>query len=446
MENNNERITYLEENLKKSDCDHYEIFLSQVESTSIEVKEQQIDCFTTAQSMAVSLRVLKDSRIGFSYSTDFSPESLCQIISNALISAENSSPDALNGFPDQSVELPVLDVLDSTYNTIAKEAKIERLKQIERDAFSLDKRITKVRKSAYYEQEGRRQLINSHGLNLSHRDTLFTTSIVVVAEEDEDSQVGWDFDFNRFYADLHTDTLGASASNMALSLLGARPVSTFRGPVVLDNSVGYQFLGVLAQSFLAESVQKKKSLLQGKMHKTIFSDKLTISDDGLYPGGMATAPFDGEGALKQSTPLVEEGVLVNFLYDTYCGKKGKTNTTGNSSRGSSKSPPHLGCSNLYIQKGSLDQNDILSQVDKGLFVNEVMGIHTANPISGDFSLGVNGFLIEGGKKTSPVKGMALAGNIVDLFKNITAIGSDLRFYGKIGSPSLMIEAMDISGS
>ena len=164
----------------------------------------------------------------------------------------------MNGFPDQSVELPELDLLDSDYNTIPKESKIERLKQIERDAFSLDKRITKVRKAAYYEHECRRQLINSHGLNLSHRDTLFTTSIVVVAEESDDSQVGWDFDFSRFYADLHTETIGSSASNMALSLLGAHSLPSFRGPVVLDSSVGYQLLGVLAQSFLAESAQKNE--------------------------------------------------------------------------------------------------------------------------------------------------------------------------------------------
>ena len=446
MQNKNEWISYLEKQLKKTDSDHYEIYLSQVDSTSIEVKEQQIDCFTTAQSTAVSLRLLKGSRTGFSYSTEFTPESLNQIISNALTSAVNTSPDEFNGFPHQSMPPLKLDVLDSSYNAIPKEEKIERLKCIERDAFSLDKRITKVRKAAYYEQEADRRLINSHGLDLSHRDTLFTTSIMVVAEESGDSQMGWDFDFSRFYADLKTDTIGVSASNMALSLLGAYSVPSFRGPVILDRSVGYQFLGVLAQSFLAESVQKNKSLLKGKMHKQIFSDKVTIIDDGLYPGGMATAPFDGEGVLKQSTLLVEQGVLTNFLYDTYCARKDATNSTGNSARGSSKSPPHLGYSNLYIQKGTLSPDDIFSQVDKGLFVNEVMGIHTANPISGDFSLGVNGFVINNGKKTSPVKGMALAGNIISLFEDIKAVGSDLRFYGNIGSPTLMIEAMDVSGT
>jgi PmbA protein len=446
MHKNSDSIHYLRDHLAKTDCDHYEIYISQVASTSIEVKDQNIDCFTTAQSTGLSLRVIKDDRIGFSYTTLLSPESFDQIVSNALTSAINSSPDELYGFPEQSLQPVNLDLLDTQFKLLSKDEKIERLKQIERDAFSLDKRITKVRKAAYYEQEVNRKLINSHGLNLLQSDTLFTTSIVVVAEENGDSQTGWDFDFNRFYAGLQTDTLGSSASKKALSLLGAQSAASFRGTVVLDSSVAYQFLGILAQSFLAESVQKKKSILRGKLDKKIFSDKLSIVDDGLYPGGMSTAPFDGEGVAKQRTPLIDGGVFVRFLYDTYCAKKDKTQSTGNSSRGSSKTPPQMGYSNLYITEGNSDQDDILSSVDRGLFVNDVMGIHTANPISGDFSLGITGFLINGGKKGPPVKGMALSGNILTLFENIELVGSDLRFYGKIGSPTIMIAEMDISGT
>jgi PmbA protein len=446
MQNNNQPVHYLQDHLERADCDHYEIYISQCASTAIEVKEQRIDCFTAAKSKALSLRVIKDSCIGFSYSTVFTPESLNRVISNALTSARNSSPDALNGFPDQSIPLQEVDVLDGSFSKQSKDEKVERLMQIERDAFSFDKRITKVRKAAYYEQLVNRELFNSCGLNVSHSDTLFTTSIFVVAEENGDSQVGWEFDFNRFYAGLQTEALGSSASKKALSLLGAQPTSSFRGPVVLDSNVAYQFLGILSQSFLAESAQKRKSLLQGKLHKKIFSDKLSIVDDGLYPGGMSTAPFDGEGVAKQQTSLVDRGVFASFLYDTYCAKKDKTQSTGNSSRGSSKSPPHMGCSNLYIQAGNSNQQEIFSGVDKGLFVNEVMGIHTANPISGDFSLGINGFLINSGEKGPPVKGMALAGNILELFKGIRLVGKDLRFYGKIGSPTIMIGEMDISGS
>ncbi len=446
MNNNSQSINYLRDHLEKTDCEHYEIYISQVASTSIEVKDQNIDCFTTAQSTGLSLRVLKDARIGFSYTSLLTPESFDQIIANALTSAMHSSPDELYGFPDKPIHPVKLDLLDSDFNRLSKNKKIERLKQIERESFSFDKRITKVRKAAYHEQKVSRELLNSHGLHLSHSDTLFTTSIVVVAEEKGDSQVGWEFDFNRFYARLQSNALGSSASKKALALLGAQSAPSFRGPVVLDSSVAYQFLGILAQSFMAESAQKKKSILQGKLNKKIFSDHLSIVDDGLYPGGMATAPFDGEGVAKQRTSLVERGVFKSFLYDSYCAKKDKAQSTGNSSRGSSKSPPHMGYSNLYIQAGNSSQDAIFSSIDKGLFVNDVMGIHTANPISGDFSLGINGFLINAGKMGTPVKGMAVAGNIINLFKGISLVGNDLRFYGKIGSPTVMIGEMDISGT
>jgi len=108
--------------------------------------------------------------------------------------------------------------------------------------------------------------------------------------------------------------------------------------------------------------------------------------------------------------------------------------------------PTVGYSNLFIQKGNVNPADMIASVEKGFLVNEVMGMHTANPITGDFSLGVTGFLIKNGKKTTPVKGLALAGNIITLFKNVLQVGNDLRFYGKVGSPTLLIESMEISGA
>ena len=317
---------------------------------------------------------------------------------------------------------------------------------IEREALSYDKRITKIRKASYHEQMVKKHLINSYGVNLTHRNTLFSASIVVVAEEKKDSQTGWDFAFSRHYQELATDSIGRAASVEALGLLGAQSSPSLRGPVVLDSGVSYQFLALLAQSFLAESVHKKKSLLRGQLHQKIFSDIITIVDDGLYPRGMATAPFDGEGVVRQCTPLVEQGVLIQFLYDTYCAKKDSARSTGNASRGSIMGTPNVGYSNLFIQKGNVNPADMIASVEKGFLVNEVMGMHTANPITGDFSLGVTGFLIRNGKKITPVKGLALAGNIITLFKNVLQVGSDLRFYGKVGSPTLLIESMEISGA
>jgi len=437
---------YIEKKLKAMNIDYYEIYLSEVESTSIEIKEKQIDCFTSAKRKGLSLRVLKDHRLGFSYCTEFTSKSFDRVISNAVMSAKNSSPDEFYGFPEISKPLPTLMVCDRSLSSIPKEEKIEKVKSLEKAARSYDKRITKVRKAVYQERIVTEYLTNSHGVNLSHQGTFFSCSIVVVAEDKADSQMGWDFDFSRFYHELDVTKVGNTASSRALGLLGARSISSFRGPAILDNSVSCQFLGVLAPSFLAESVQKNKSLLGGKMNATIFSHTIDITDDGLYPGGAATQPFDGEGIIRQSTSLIEHGVLRNFLYDTYCARKDTTLSTGNSSRSSIKTTPKVGHSNLYIKKGGESPDDLTSHVDKGLLVNEVMGIHTANPISGDFSVGINGFLIKHGKKEAPVKGMAISGNIIPLFNSVSAVGSDLRFYGQTGSPSLLIEEVDISGN
>lgn len=437
---------YIEKKIKTTNIDNYEIYLSQVESTSIEVKEQQIDCFISAQRKGLSLRVLKDNRLGFSYCTEFTNKSFDRVINHAVMSVKNTSPDEYYGFPKVSKHLPKLMVFDHSISSIPKEEKIEKVKRLEKAALSHDKRITKVRKATYQERIATEYLINSNGLNLSHQGTFFSCSIVVVAEEKGDSQMGWDFDFSRFYHDLDVNKIGKTASSRALGLLGAQSILSFRGPAILDSSVSCQFLEVLAPSFLAESVQKNKSLLKGKMNTKVFSHKIDITDDGLYPGGVATQPFDGEGTIRQTTSLIKQGILKNILYDTYCARKDKTLSTGNSSRDSIKTPPKVGHSNLYIKKGEESSDDLTSHVDKGLFINEAMGIHTANPISGDFSVGVNGFLIKHGKKSAPVKGMAISGNIMKLFNSVIGVGSDLRFFGHTGSPSLLIENVDISGN
>jgi len=295
---------YIEQKVKSMNIDQYEIYLANVESTSIEVKDQQVECFTSSHSKGLSLRILNDNRLGFSYSTEFTNEAFDQVISNAVLSARNSSTDELYGFPEASKLLPKLKLFDQNIAAISKEDKIDKVKSLEREATTYDRRINKVRKAAYQEKTASEFLINSNGFNLSHQRTLFSCSIEVVAEEKGDSQMGWDFDFSCFYHELDVAKVGRLASSRAIGQLGAKPTSSFRGAVIFDNSVASQFLGVLAPSFLAESVQKNKSILKGKMDKKIFSDKIDVLDDGLYPGGVATKPFDGGGVVRQSTVLV----------------------------------------------------------------------------------------------------------------------------------------------
>ena len=177
MNDKDECLFHLERKLKKKPNQHYEIYHSEMKATSIEVKNQQIECFTRAENKGIALRILKDNRLGFSYTTDFTEKSIEKIITSALTSANYASPDECNGFPTPTGSLPELRLFDSDGFSLPKEIKIEKLKRIERDVLSFDKRITKIRKASYHEQMLKKHLINSCGINLSHQDTLFSTSL-----------------------------------------------------------------------------------------------------------------------------------------------------------------------------------------------------------------------------------------------------------------------------
>jgi len=163
------------------------------------------------------------------------------------------------------------------------------------------------------------------------------------------------------------------------------------------------------------------------------------------PGGVATSPFDDEGIPRTRTVLVKDGVLSSFLYDFYSARKDKVEPSGNGFRGSFKVPPSVGFTNFFLDRGETKREELISGVDKGLYVMETMGMHTADPVSGDFSVGVSGLWIERGNLSFPVHGVTIAGNLLDLLNCIDAVGDDLEFYGSLGSPTIRISDLLISG-
>jgi PmbA protein len=383
--------------------------------------------------------------MGFSYSTSMDGADLEKMIDNALASAEIQTPDDCNGLP-APMAYPVLTGLyDEGLALIGEEEKISRAMELERLALATDTRVKRVRKASYGESVYEGHIRNSLGVIGSYRDTSVTGSVSAIAEEGNDSQIGWDFGFSNYFAGIDVATIALAAAAKATGLLGARKIPTMRCPAVLDNRVAGEILEVLSQAFLAENVQKGKSLLAGRVGDDIFATMIRIRDDGALPGGMGTAPFDSEGVGQQNTVLVEKGGLMGFLYDTYCARKEGTLSTGNAVRGSSKNPPRTGVTNFFIENGALPLNSLMQGIDRGVLITEVMGMHTANPISGDFSVGAAGFLIEQGSATVPVKGIAISGNILEIFRNVEMVGNDLRFFGAVGSPSLRIAALDVGG-
>lgn len=432
--------------LNGRDLDGWEIMAGHSRNLSIEVKDQKVDTFRCSEPVGLSVRLLKGRGLGFSYSTSLAEADLIQMIDNALIGAATQTPDEYNSLPD-ALPLPRLEGLyDETLRSVPEGEKILRAMDLERLTLAADPRLKRVRKSSYGESDFAVAIRNSLGVSAGYRGTSVSSSIAVIAEFEGDSQMGWDFGFNTRFDGVDVSRIAAEAARKATSLLGAGSIPTMRCPVIFDSHVAGEVLGVLAPSFLAESVQKGKSMLAGKLGERPFSPILCLRDNGILAGGMATAPFDGEGVSCQDTLLVEDGVLRAFLYDSYCGRKDGCSSTGNATRGGVRGLPHMGVSNFYIENGSTPAAAIMDGISRGIFLTDVIGMHTANPISGDFSVGASGFLIEKGVVTGPVKGIAVAGNIMELFAIVEAVGDDLRFFGTVASPSLRIESLDVSGT
>jgi len=449
--------------LNGKSVDGYEIYLNQSFHFEIESKDGKIETLQTDRYLGMAFRILNHQRMGFSYTTLSNPSpsekqngsiELDRIIEDAIKSAEATSPDPCFDFtPVLKGSVSPLPIFDETLEGISEKTKIEKAKYLEESAKSVDsERIKKVRKASYQEALSKTTLINSKGLQFSYDHTLVSVSVTAVAEGSEESEVGWDFDVSHFFNDLDEEKVGRSAGKKALERLGGKRIPTGVYPVLLRNHVASEFLSLLAHSFLADQVQKGKSSLKGRQGERIFSPLLTILDDGLYPKGISTAPIDGEGMPSQRTSLVTQGELTGYLYDRYWANREnlsspglQVRSTGNSRRYGIKSPPGVGVSNFFIEPENLSASKLMESFSQGVVVEEVMGLHTVDPISGDFSLGCSGDWIDRGEKVHPVKSIAIAGNLFELFRNVIGVGEDLRFFGGVGSPSLLVKELLISG-
>jgi PmbA protein len=181
------------------------------------------------------------------------------------------------------------------------------------------------------------------------------------------------------------------------------------------------------------------------MGERVAAAGVTLIDDGTYPTGIGSAPFDGEGVPSGKTVLVESGVLQGYLYNTYTAKKEGKASTGNAVRASFKTTPSVGTTNFYLKPGNQAPEELVREVSNGLYVLEVMGMHTANPISGDFSIGAKGVWIENGVLSRPVRGIVIAGNVIELLKQVDAVASDLRFFGSRGAATFRVTGLTVSG-
>lgn len=437
--------------LAEQKAPEFEIFLSREHEVEAEVKDQNLHAFNASESVGVALRVLIDQKLGFAYTTDFSETSIQKTVEAALhtsryshrrefLSLAKSSPS------QEGAKVYDLKDCDPDFLQTSPQSRIQKALEMEKAALSLDPRVKRVRGASVSANFSEVYLINSWGLEKHHQKTMNVLSLMAVAEADEDSEGVFEFDFSSFLSILSPEAVGKQAAKKALQYLGAKPGPTLKCPVILDALVAADVLEVLAPSFYAESLLKKRSLFEGKQGQSVLSPLISLVDDGRLKEGYASFPFDAEGVTTQKTVVVEKGVFKNYLADLEYGQRMKAASTGSSEREGIKSPPQISYSNFYLESGNFSFEDLLKQVPRAVYITELIGMHTANPISGDFSVGAQGFWVEQGEIRYPLKQMAFSGNLREMLSRVKAVGKDVRSYFKLISPPLLIEEMDIGGT
>lgn len=422
----------------------YEVYLERKKKTLIEASEESLENLIRAEEVGVGIRVFRGKRMGFAYTTDLDKDSIKGTAKVAKEICEITPED--DGFALGNCQN--LGRLQSFYDQegIKKplEEKIEMVIDLERKAKKVDKRIKGVRKASLKEIELEVLCFNSCGLFYSYEGTWYTSMIALLAEDMGDQSISYEFVGARSLSGLALDSMIEDVVFKATATLNPFSFETKQIPVVLYRYASAMILEAFSPLFLGDSLVKNKTFLKDKKGEKVFSNKLSIIDDGIKADGFMSLPVDAEGYPTQINFVVEKGVFNGFLHSGYTALKSGEKPTGNSIRESFKSLPLSGIRNMYIQPGECTLEDMLQEGEVFL-ITDLMGLHTVDPVSGDFSLGASGIIYKKGKRSMSVRGVVIGGNIRDLWGSIVEIGKDLKFYGNVGSPSLYIERLTVGG-
>jgi PmbA protein len=424
-----------------------EAFVHSGRELYVENRDQKVEIMNQATSKGLALRIVVDGKMSFVCSSDFSDKAMEELVERGVALAKEATPDEFNLFPQPSLMEPrALDIYDPEMFHMPMEERIHLIQEIERVALAKDPRIIKIDNSWITNVEAETTIANSHGLAHSYRESRCDFGIGVMAQEGDEQRSGWGYSYARHFKDLPgLEELANTAVQRALMVLGGQPVATQAAPVVFDPRAGVTLLGGVAGGLNGDRIYKKSSFLMDMVGEKIGSDLVTILDDGLLVKGLRSTPVDGEGVPTQRKMVVEEGVLKSYLYDAATAKKVGTVSTGNARRGSYEHRPGIGTSNFYLQKGQIPPEEILGGVDNGFYVMQTIGSAT-NTVTGDFSVGAVGVWIEKGKLTRPVAKVTIASNILDMLKNLDAVGNDLVFDRATVCPTFRVAEMTVSGT
>jgi PmbA protein len=426
--------------IKNAGIDRYEVFSLSADIIRAESENRLMKGLERSSESGLGIRILKNGSMGFAYGSHADKN----LIDSAIVSASHQFADDFNVIPERCGEYKPADIFDLNISALTAEECIERAIVLETAAREYDRRILQIRKASFARAISKVRIVNSSGIDVSGSATYCTASIMVMAGSGEDMQSGYDYGVTHRLENLDIGKVGRTASQNAVSMLGARHINTSRMPVMFDNTTTAEIIESISGSFVGENVLKGKSLLKDRLGDLFFSKCITLADNPLDPDSIDSFPFDGEGIASRKNILIEGGRVASFVYDSYWGKRaGGMPSTGNSVRGSYRSAPVLGIRHLYLEPGS-DMAGVLNGLGRTIKVTDIMGMHTVDPISGEFSVGINGIMLENGVPAYPVREAAIAGNLFSILGNVVHVGDDMRSFGNVQTPSILIEEMDVS--
>ena len=411
------------------------------------VRLGEVETLKQSGGRSIGMRVFFGKHAASTYSSDLSADGIERMVSSAIELAKITSEDPDAGLPEASElgQLPgPLDLFYPDVFSLPSPERIEYARRAERAAMQSDARITNSEGGSFEASTGRRVLVNSLGFAGDYRRSYCSVAATPVAQQNGSMQRDFWWSSARSLAKLDSpEHVGQIAAQRAVRHLGARKVATQRVPIVFDPLSAAAVLGHIADAINGDAIYRSASYLAGKLDEKIAGENVTIIDDGTLPGLFGSSPFDGEGVASRRTVVIERGELRSYLLNTYTARKLGLKTTGNAARGITGNPG-IGTGNFFLQPGSKSPQELIGGVSEGLYVTDFLG-SAVNMVTGDFSRGAGGQWISGGELTYPVEEITVAGNLLEMFRNIAEIGNDLEFRSATACPTLRIEGMTIAG-
>jgi PmbA protein len=425
-----------------------EAFVARSTSTSVKAYAGEVESLTQASTAGVGVRVIVDHREGFAYAGTLDEGVVLDALAEARDNATFAEPDEHNGLaaPD-GVPVPEVDLWRPSMTDVPTADKVSLALELERATLGRDPRVSGIRTAVFSDGRGEAAVATSTGIQAYGRATSCYLMVQALAVQDGETQIEAGISVGRELADLDVEEAAAEAVHRATRLLGSAKPATQRVTLVLEPRLTATVLGIVGGMLNGGAVIKGRSPFADRVGEQIASPLLSFVDDPTDLRSLGAEPVDGEGLACRRNELVVDGVLQGFLHNTYTGRRSGTASTGSAVRGFS-STPSVGAQAMAVAPGTGTHEELLAQVDNGVLVTSMAGLHSGvNPVSGDFSVGVEGLMVRGGALAEPIREATIASTVQRLLLDIAAVGADLEWLPDgTGGVTLVIPDIALSGA